>query len=310
MKSKELARAIAWQKELLERTAEHPEIAQARAAGTEMMRERSGHALPADIEVEATDADGVAAEWIVPPVDPEGRIILYVHGGGWVLGCPEEVREMVARIARGAQSRALSIDYRLAPEHPHPAAIEDLLTVYRWLLAEGADNREVAIAGESAGANLALCATMAIRDSGEPMPGALALMSPLTDMTLSGDSLDANSATDPLNQREAVAMFTSVYLGDTPRTDPSASPLLGELAGMPPMIVQVGTSEALLDDSRRLVEKAREAGVEVDYEEFPEMIHLWQGFPYLLEGLRATRRLGDFLLQKIGPGSVSVAGAR
>jgi acetyl esterase/lipase len=310
MQSKELAHAIAWQHELLTRTAGHADIGDARRAGTEMMRERSGRALPDDMEIEDEVAGGVPAEWIVPPLDPEGRVILYVHGGGWALGCPEEVREMVARIARGAQSRALSIDYRLAPENPFPAPVDDVLSAYRWLLAEGGDSREIALAGESAGANLVLSATLALREAGERLPGALALMSPLTDMTLSGGSLDSNRDTDPLNQREAVMAFTSLYIGDTARSDPRVSPLLADLAGLPPMIIQVGTAEALLDDSKRLAEKAVAAGVKVDYEEYPDMIHLWQGFPYLREGLRATRRLGDFLLQTIGPGSVPVTTAR
>jgi monoterpene epsilon-lactone hydrolase len=310
MESKELDRAIAWQHELLERTAGHADIGDARRAGTEMMRARTGRALPDDIEIEVEDAGGVPAEWVIPPLDTEERVVLYVHGGGWALGCPEEVREMLARIVRGAQARGLSLDYRLAPEHPFPAAVDDVLTAYRWLLSEGVDNREIALAGESAGGNLVLSATLALRDAGEPLPGALALMSPLTDMTLSGNSIAANSDRDPLNQREAVMGFTSIYLGETPRTDPRVSPLLADLTGLPPMMIQVGTAEALLDDSRRLAERARAAGVSVEYEEFEDMIHLFQGFPYLLAGLRATRRLGDFLLQRIGPGSVPVASTR
>jgi monoterpene epsilon-lactone hydrolase len=307
---RELARAINWQRELLERTATPGDLESARRVGTEMMRIRTGKALPSDIEIEPTKAGEVEAEWIEPPLDTEGRVILYVHGGGWALGCPEEVREMVARIARGAQSKALSIDYRLAPEHPFPAPVEDVVSAYRWLLEEGFDHREIALAGESAGGNLALSAALALRDAGDPLPGALALMSPLTDMTLSGDSVDGNRESDPLNQREAVMGFTEVYIGQTPRTDPAVSPLFADLTGLPPMLVQVGTAEALLDDSRRLAEKAREEGVEVDYEEFEDMIHLWQSFPYLSEGLRATRRIGDFILQKCGPGSVPVGAGR
>ena len=276
--SKELAHARAWQHELAARTTDAPSVAAARAAATEMMRRRSGNALPTDITVEAVAASGVAAEWINPPVEAGGRVILYLHGGG-TLGGPEDVRELLARITRRAQSRALSLDYRMSPGPPFSAGVEDVLAAYRWLLAQGTDPREVALAGESASANLALCAALALRDAGEPLPGAVALLSPLLALG-------------------------SQYPGDVPGTDPGVSPLLADLAGLPPLILQVGTAEAQLDDSRQLADRVREAGVDISYEEYPDMIHRWHGFPYLLDALRATRRLGDVLLQKIGPGNV------
>jgi len=305
MASKELEQALAWQRELLERTAGQPDIAAARAARAEMMRRRSGKALPSDIIVEAVEIAGVAAEWVTPPTHNDGRIILYAHGGGWTLGAPEDVRELLARIARRSQSRGLALDYRLAPEHPYPAAIDDVLRVYRRLLRDGADHRQIAFAGESTGGNITLCAALALRDAGDPLPGALVLLSPLSDMTLGGESMTTNADRDPLNQRAALATFMSLYLAGMRRADPRVSPLMAVLAGLPPMIIQVGTAEALLDDSRRLAANARAAGVEVTYDEYPEMIHLWHGFPYLLDGLRATRRLGDTILQRIGPAAVA-----
>jgi acetyl esterase/lipase len=192
----------------------------------------------------------------------------------------------------------LLIDYRLAPEHPHPAAVEDSTRAYRWLLETGSNPKRMAIAGDSAGGGLTVATLVALRDAGVPLPAAAVCLSPWVDLEGIGESMTTKAAVDPMVQREPLLRMASMYLaGQDPRT-PLAAPLYADLRGLPPLLIQVGTAETLLDDSVRLAERARAAGVQVTLEPWEDMIHVWQAFAAMLpEGQQAIERIGEFLRQ-------------
>lgn len=233
--------------------------------------------------------------------DP-ARTILYLHGGAFCLSSARSHRGLVARICQVSGARAVSVDYRLAPEHPFPAGLEDVLAVYRRLIDGGLEPRRCAFAGDSAGGNLALAAMVALRDAGEPLPAAAVLLSPATDLTGSSRSIDACARLDPYLRREVLMPFRKAYVSDRDVRDPRASPLLANLAGLPPMLVQVGTHEILRDDSIRLARRAQAAGVEVTLEIAEGMWHVWQmAAPFVPEARSAIRRMGTFLRATIPP---------
>lgn len=252
--------------------------------------------LPADVAVAPVDAGGVRAEWTETPGADPGRVILFLHGGGYVSGSLQSHRHMVAQAGREAGARTLALEYRLAPEHPFPAALEDALAGYRFLIANGVAPGRIALSGESAGGGLALACVLSLRTAGLPLPGCLWLSSPWTDLTMSGASMDAKAGEDPLIQRDYLAELAAAYLdGSDPRAA-LVSPLYADLGGLPPMLVQVGSAETLLDDSVRLAGAAGEAGVAVTLEIWPDMIHAWHlFFPQLEEGRRSLASLGRFL---------------
>ncbi len=233
-----------------------------------------------------------------PAANP-ARVILYLHGGGYVMGSINTHRELGQRLSRAAAARVLLIDYRLAPEHPHPAAVEDATRAYRWLLSRGVSPSRLVVAGDSAGGGLTVATLLAARDSGLPLPAAGVCLSPWVDLEGVGESMTTKAAADPLVQRDGLRRMGALYLnGQDPRT-PLASPLYADLSGLPPLLIQVGTAEALLDDSTRLAERAREAGVEVDLEPWDDMIHVWQAFAAVLpEGQQAIERIGQFIRER------------
>lgn len=246
--------------------------------------------------VERFAIDGMNAEWIAAPgVDPT-RIILYLHGGGFRIGSVRSHRDLIQRLSEAAHAKILAIDYRLSPEQLFPAPVEDALAAYRWLLAENHAPRSIALAGDSAGGGLALSLMLAARDAGLPLPCAAVLMSPWTDMTASGASYEANAATDPLHQRAMILGMAKAYIGKSgdPR-DPLASPLLADLAGLPPLLIQCGAPEVLVDDARTLAERAREKGVEAEIDLYADMIHVFQTYAELPEAACALERAGAFL---------------
>ncbi|MGD9894202.1 MAG: alpha/beta hydrolase [Dehalococcoidia bacterium] len=257
--------------------------------------------VPDDVTVESVDANGVPAEWVVPPDAVDGRVILYLHGGGYVIGSLNTHRALVAAIARSAVARALSLDYRLAPEHPFPAAVDDAVAGYRWLLAHGVRPEQTVIAGDSAGGGLTIATLIALRAAGEPLPAAGVCLSPWVDLEGIGDSMTAKADADPIVQKGPLQQMAERYLaGADPRT-PLAAPLYAELQGLPPLLIQVGTSETLLDDSTRITERARAAGVEVTLEPWEEMIHVWQLFgPAMPEAQQAVERIGEYIRQQTG----------
>jgi acetyl esterase/lipase len=256
---------------------------------------RRGIRLPKGVAVRSIQAGNVHAEWLTPfEVEPQATI-LYLHGGGYCICSPDTHRGLAARLALASKSRLLLLEYRLAPEHPFPAALEDALAAYRWLLAEGASPANLIIAGDSAGGGLTLATAFSLRASGEPLPSALALISPWTDLTFSGETVSTLGKVDPVlkfDGRPLVDYYTNGRLA----TDPLISPLFGDLQGLPPIFIQVGSDEILLSDSTRLAEKAQATGVDTQLEIWPGMWHVFQVFaPYLPEAQQAIDQMGAFI---------------
>jgi len=255
--------------------------------------------LPTDVGCDPVDAGGVPAEWITTPGVVAERVICYLHGGGYVLGSINTHREMVSRLSRAASARVLIIDYRLAPENPFPAAVDDSTAAYRWLLSIGVDPARLVIAGESAGGGLTVATLVALRDAGEPLPQAGICLSPWVDLECLGESWITKAEIDPIATRDGTLMLAKAYLGDTDPRTPLASPLYADLTGLPPLLIQVGTAECLFDDATRLADRARAAGVDVVLEPWDDMIHMWHSFAAILpEGQQAIDRIGQFIRQR------------
>ena len=253
-----------------------------------------------DVRCQPVGAGGVPAEWISAPGVLEERVIYYLHGGGYVNGSINTHREMASRLSRSAAARVLLIDYRLAPENPFPAAVEDSVKGYRWLLSKSVHPSKVVIAGESAGGGLTVATLVALRDQGEPLPSAAIPVSPWADMEATGESMKTKAEVDPLVSRQDLLMFAKTYLGEKDPRIPLASPLYADLKGLPPLLILVGTAEVLLDDAVRLAARAREAGLEVILEPWEDMIHMWHLFPMLPEAQQAMDRIGDFVKKHTG----------
>ena len=248
------------------------------------------------VKCEPVSAGGVKAEWIIAPNAAADRAILYLHGGGYIMGSINTHRELIARLSKAAQARILALDYRLAPEHPFPAPVEDATAAYRWMLAQGLKPSRIAVAGDSAGGGLTVAALVAFRDAGLPMPAAGIPISPWVDLEAIGESMKTRSSQDPIVKPEMIREIARVYLaGQNPRS-PLAAPLYADLHGLPPLLIHVGDAEALLDDSKRLAERAKAAGVDVTLEVWPEMPHVWHLFAHFLpEGQQAIDRAGEFV---------------
>ena len=254
-----------------------------------------------DVQCEPVQAGGVSAEWIEIPGASEDRVILYLHGGGYAIGSLDTHRDLVSRIARASKARALSIAYRLAPEHPHPAAVEDSTQAYKWLLANGIDPTRITIAGDSAGGGLTVATLVALRDAAEPLPAAGVCLSPWVDLEGTGESMKTRAEADPVVTPQGIRWMAKFYAGDKDPRTPLISPLHADLKGLPPLLIHVGTAEVLLDDSTRLAERAKAAGVDVVLEPWEDMIHVWHYFASMLpEGQQAIDRIGEFIVQHTG----------
>jgi epsilon-lactone hydrolase len=290
MASEQLAKVL----ELLQSMPRNPDATIERMrGGMEKISER----VAGDVKCEAVNANGIAAEWIVPPGAASDRVILYLHGGGYIMGSINTHRATVARIARAAQARGFAIDYRVAPEHPFPAAVEDAAAAYRWLLAQGYQPSRIVIAGDSAGGGLVLAALLSLRDSGAPMPAAAVPISPWTDMEGTGASVKTNAARDPMVTIDGLNSMAKLYVGQQDPKHPLASPLYGDFRGLPPLLIQVGAAEILLDDSTRVADRAKAAGVQVELEAWDDMFHVWHAFAKILpEGQQAIDRIGQFVI--------------
>ncbi|MBU2547809.1 MAG: alpha/beta hydrolase [Proteobacteria bacterium] len=255
----------------------------------------------ADVSVEPTRVGDMAAEWIFTPNAHEDRVVLYFHGGGYAIGSLNTHREMVSHIARAARARVLLVDYRLAPEHPFPAAVEDAKAAYRHLLDRGAAPGRMVLAGDSAGGGLTVAALVALRDQGVSLPAAGICLSPWVDLAGEGDSMTGKAEADPTVGYDDLQVFVRAYLGDRDPKTPLASQLYADLSGLPPLLIQVGTSEVLLDDSTRLAKRAEQAGVEATLETWEEMVHVWHFFASMLpEGREAVERIGRFVIDRTG----------
>ena len=244
-----------------------------------------------DVSIERIDAGGVAAEWSRTPVAEPERAVIFFHGGGYVAGSLDSHRHMVAELGRRARAATLAVDYRLAPEHPFPGALEDALAVYRYVVERGFQPAHVAIAGESAGGGLAVATLVALRDAGEPLPACAWLSSPWVDLEMTGASMDAKAAVDPLISKRYLLELAAAYLdGKEPRT-PAASPLYADLHGLPPMSIDCGSAETLLDDSVRIARAFGLADVEANLHVWPDMIH---AFPLFYQQVAAGRRALEY----------------
>jgi monoterpene epsilon-lactone hydrolase len=266
-----------------------------RRAGMERISER----VPADVICEKVSAGGVDAEWISAPGASADRVILYLHGGGYVVGSINTHRAMISRIARASNARALAIDYRLAPEHPFPAAVDDTIAAYRWLLAQGYKPGRIVIAGDSAGGGLAIVALLAIRDAGLPMPACAVPISPWTDLEGTGESVRTRAARDVMVTQENLAHSAKQYYGTHDPKDPLVSPVHANFRGLPPMLIHVGDAEILLDDATRVAASAKAAGVDVELEVWDDMPHVWHVFAKILpEGQQAIDKIGKFVIAR------------
>jgi len=256
----------------------------------------TGAPLPDGTELQAVEANGVPCEWTsTPGVDP-GRAILYLHGGGYVIGSIATHRGLVSRLTSATGSRALSVGYRLAPENPFPAAVDDATAAYRWLVSQGMEPSRVVIAGDSAGGGLTLATLLALRDAGDALPAAGVCISPWVDLEGLGESMTRNADVDPIVTKDGLMDMARMYLDGADPKSPLAAPLHGDLAGLPPLLIHVGSREMLLDDSTRFAEKAGLAGVDVTLEPWDEMIHVWHAFaPLLPESQQAIDRIGEYV---------------
>ncbi|MEM1177608.1 MAG: alpha/beta hydrolase [Acidobacteriota bacterium] len=247
------------------------------------------------LEVEASTLGGVPVEWLTLPESLTSRTLVYLHGGGFVVGSPQSHRQTAARLARAARARCVLVDYRLAPESPYPAALDDVLAVWPPLL-EAVGSEGVTLAGDSAGAGLAFLAMVRLRRLGVTLPRAFVAFSPWADYAGTTPSLDAHAELDPVVQRPGLEKMSKLYLGDADPWDPEVTPLRADLTGLPPLLIQAGGAETLLDDARRLADRAADFGVDVTLDVWPDMIHVWHLFAARLEeGQLALDQAGQFL---------------
>ena len=250
-----------------------------------------------DVKLETIDLDGVQGEWSMVPGSDPGRVLLYFHGGGYCSGSIISHRRMVTEAGRSAGIRALAVAYRLAPEHPFPAALEDAATAWRVLRALGMSSSRIAVGGDSAGGNLAVALLARLRDTGEDLPACAWLVSPWVDLTQSGGTLDSKDAVDPIIHKEYLNELANAFVPrGVDRGDPRVSVLHANLEGFPPLLIQVGSAETLLDDAVRLAAAAGAANVPVTLEIWPQMIHAWHLWNARLEaGRRALESAGAFV---------------
>jgi acetyl esterase/lipase len=248
-----------------------------------------------EIRCSAVTAGSAPAEWVAAPGVSERRTVLYLHGGGYVLGSVATHRQLAARISAAGDASVLLLEYRLAPEHPFPAAVDDAVDAYRWLLDQGRSPAEVVIAGDSAGGGLAVATLVAVRDAGLPLPAAAVCLSPWADLELVGPSMEANAATDRLLGFAVLADMRDAYLGGRDPREPLASPIHADLAGLPPLYLQVSASECLHDDAARLAEIVTAAGGDVTVDRWDGLLHVFQLFATLPETTDAMTRIGDFI---------------
>jgi acetyl esterase/lipase len=257
--------------------------------------------LPCDTQ--DANANGVPVRWINSPDVDARRVLIYLHGGGFKMGSLVSHHDLMARLSAAAGCRVLGVDYRLLPEHRYPEPLLDVLAVYDWLLSQSFEPGDLAIAGDSAGGGLAAATLLALRDKGRPLPAAGLLLSAWTDLSASGASYQNRAAADPIHQRPMILALAAEYLGEGGDPfNPLASPLHGELTGLPPLLLQVGDRETGLDDSTLFAAKARAAGVAVELQVWPQMIHVFQQFAAeLVEAREAIASAGEFLRQHWQP---------
>jgi monoterpene epsilon-lactone hydrolase len=246
------------------------------------------------------NTNGVPAEWLIPDGAMKDCALLYIHGGAWFMGSANTHRALASRIAYASGVQALVINYRLAPENPYPAGLDDCVTAYDWLIQNEMPARHIIVAGDSAGGNLTLALLVALRDQGKPLPAGAIALSPVTDLAFTGESMQTRLHLDPLFFRGGPASMIQGYINQHDPHDPLISPLYADLHGLPPLLIHVGDHEVLLDDARRFSEKATAAGVEVTTVVWPQMFHVFQIFaPILPEANHAIAQLAEFIRSRL-----------
>ncbi|MBM7652908.1 alpha/beta hydrolase [Neobacillus cucumis] len=254
--------------------------------------------LPKNCQVVPLQLDGLYAEWLATGTTLPGKVVLYLHGGGYALCSANTHRPLAARIGKAAGVNVLFPEYRLAPEHPFPAAIEDAVNVYRWLLKQGYTENDIIFAGDSAGGGLCLATALVLRDQNEPLPAGIVCLSPWVDLTSSGESYQKNREIDPYLSVKAVMEAARMYAGTESLDHPLISPIFADLTGLPPLFIQSGTHEILQSDASMLAAKAKDANVNVSIKVWDGMWHVWQISGDLLpEAKKATREIGQFIKQ-------------
>jgi acetyl esterase/lipase len=250
--------------------------------------------LPKQIRSEVINEFSFSAEWIDSPDSGDG-VLLYLHGGAYALGSVHSHRELIARLVINTHCKALAIDYRRAPENPFPAALDDSIQAYTWLLSKGVEPSQICIGGDSAGGGMGIAMLFTLRDQGIPLPAGVICLSPWLDLTLSGDSVSKNMQLDPILSSTILQKYVNYYIDNHKADDPLISPLFGDLRGLPPIHLQVGRNEILLDDSVRFYEKARQAGVDVTLNIWDDMFHVFQLFSFLPETQESIKHVSAFV---------------
>lgn len=253
--------------------------------------------FPEDVNFEEIIVNNIPSLWINTPESVKEQVVLYLHGGGYCQGSITTHKGLGLRISHASKSRVLLIDYRLAPENPYPAALEDSVAAYRWLIdKEGINPQNIVISGDSAGGGLTAATLIKLRDIGVALPAGGVLLSPWTDLDITGDSIRTKRRIDPMVDASGIFFLANLYIGDEDPKNPYISPLYADLKELPPLLIQVGGAELLLDDSTRFAEKAKAAGVDVTIEVWEDMIHVFQAFAlWAPEGEEAIEKIGNFI---------------
>ena len=260
-----------------------------------------GGSIPNTVSTIPQTINGVPCEWVTLEDTDQNRVLLYLHGGGYVLGSPDSHRYLAWKLAEASGMRVLVVDYRLAPENPFPAAVDDATNCYRWLLDDGFNPKYIAIGGDSAGGGLAAATMVQLKNLGLPQPNCGILLSPWTDLSLSGPSIESNADADVMLTRGALEGMATHYLGERDRKAPLASPLFADLTGLPPLLIHVGSTEMLLSDAEQLAQKLTEHGGNSTLEIWPKMPHVFQMFGSRIpEGRKAITSLGEYLREHTG----------
>ncbi|HTP73832.1 MAG TPA: alpha/beta hydrolase [Burkholderiaceae bacterium] len=264
--------------------------------------------VPADATRTPVHCDGVPCEWVEVPSSRPERVLLYLHGGGFALHLPQLYAGLAARLARALEARVLLADYRLAPEHPFPAGVADCLNTYRWLRGQGVAAHHIVVGGDSAGANLTLATLLGAKAAGLPRPACAFAISPPVDLTLASPSFVSNERSDALFRLATLLLLRDRYVEPERLLEPLVSPLFGDLAGLPPLLLQAGTREMLRDDAVRFAERARSARVQVELELWHGMQHCFQMLQFLPESERAIEAIARFVMRHTGWSAVEDAG--
>jgi epsilon-lactone hydrolase len=256
--------------------------------------------IPNGVSFEKTSCDGVPAEWAVPNNLMTRGVVLYLHGGAYAMGSIASHRSLSANIALASKTKCITIDYRLAPEHPFPCAVDDALKSYKWLLKKGFKPEKIVLAGDSAGGGLAIATLIRLKQENLPLPCTAVCLSPWLDLEGSGESSNELMKKDPMIDVPSMKVFAAHYVSDDQLRHPMASPLYADLSGLPPIYIQVSLSEVLLDDTLRFEKKAKAAGVTVEVETWQKTVHVWQLFGSMLpEAMKAIKKIGVYIENKV-----------